>query len=794
MKMLKHFRTSIGSSSSVRMKTRFGAKDSLITNELGFAHQADSGKSRIDSVPKGQNMANAKYLRKRIALVAAAALGVGMMAAAPAFASAGTAAVISAAAATSVSSGAQATSSTTISFTGASATDLGTLTAAVTTKPLGSTPSAVTFGTATGVTAGGATFTSGTGVLLQGGSANGSIAATVPVLFTPDVPGIYTITLTNTATTTPTQVWTVYSGSTVDTTHANTAFAVQGSNVVAGPNLSSGSVLNGSPSGLATARFTNFNTTTTNTHYYVTVSGGTLSAVTIQSAANGIVATNAGNTNGFNNTNGTNLTGGVDFWTGTTTTATTISSALDVQVTAASGTVTITVASVSPITGLLTTTSTTGVVFAAASGYSNSLSNAYIIAGAAKGISPDATVSVSKTIGTQAASIHFILLNTAGAAINGETVSASVTGPGNLGINAVDATYNAAATGRALSVTMTGVNAGNVSVWPDGTSGVATITISVTDATTSATTVLSTKSVTFYGAGATFAATQGLTIFPVGASGTDGSSTTPGATVLVTDSNGVAVQGASVYASSATPASATVTSSAQTTDAVGKAYFRVTGVAAGTSVLTFGNAATAPTVSTTTTVTVGSSTGTAVTLAFDKASYIPGEKATLTLTVKDASGNPVADGNYASLFTTDLTSSVAIGGATLVGSKSPTLAGGVATWAVYAPSTAGAFSVNGTTGTAGLVVAAQGKAVTASATVTGSTSGGLSAADSAAIAAAKAAADAATAAVATLSTTVASLIASITAQIRALSAQIAKLFAKSGGSTPGLPKTGAKKK
>jgi hypothetical protein len=30
------------------MKTRFGAKDSLITNEWGFGHQADSGKSRFD--------------------------------------------------------------------------------------------------------------------------------------------------------------------------------------------------------------------------------------------------------------------------------------------------------------------------------------------------------------------------------------------------------------------------------------------------------------------------------------------------------------------------------------------------------------------------------------------------------------------------------------------------------------------------------------------------------------------------------------------------------------------------
>jgi hypothetical protein len=249
-----------------------------------------------------------------------------------------------------------------------------------------------------------------------------------------------------------------------------------------------------------------------------------------------------------------------------------------------------------------------------------------------------------------------------------------------------------------------------------------------------------------------------------------------------------------VFATSATPAIATVPAAASVTNSSGVASFTVTGVAAGTSVLTFGELATSPTITTTGTVTVGSSTGTTVTLTFDKATYAPGEKAILTLTVKDANGAAVADGTYASLFTAALTSSVAVGGESLSASASPALVGGVKSWTLYAPVTSGAFSVNGTTGTAGLVVAAQGKAVTGTATVTGSTTGGgLSAADSAAIAAAKAAADAATAAVATLSTTVASLIASITAQIRALAAQIAKLLGKSGGTTPGLPKTGTKK-
>jgi hypothetical protein len=762
------------------MKTRFGAKGSLIANESGFAHQADSGKSHFDSVPKGQNMANAKYLRKRIALVAASALGVGILAAAPAFAISALP-TLSGATSTSIAAGAAATTSTAMGFTAGAPSDPATLSAVLTSKPLDST------GTSAGVTYSAATlgtnaasFNTTTGVLVA--TAAAITAATVPVNFTPDKPGIYVITLTNTAVATATQVWTVYAGTTVDQTHTNTAFAIQGSNVDTTLNLSSGHALTGAPNGQATARFTNFNTTSTNKHYFVTVSGGTLSSVTVQSAASGIVQTNGGTANGFNLTNGSNLSGGVDFWTGTTTTATSMSSALDAQVSAASGTVTIKVSTIDPITGLSTTFSTTDVVFTAVSGYSAALSTLYIGQGAtpAASSSTDAAgASLSGlTSGVQAANILASLNGTGGSPYIGQTVSVSIAGPGYVGIAAEPnaTTINTTATARTGSVTDT-AGFESIAVKADGTTGVATVTVSVTDKNSGATTVLGTKTVTFYGAGTKFAATQGVTIFPVGTSGTDGSSTTPGVTVLVTDANGVAVGGASVYASSATIATATVTASAQTTDAKGKAYFRVTGVAAGTSVLTFGNLATAPTVSTTTTVTVGSSTGTTVTLAFDKASYISGEKGVLTLTVKDASGNPVADGTYTNLFTANLTSSVALGGDSLGTSASPALVGGVKTWAIYAPATVGAFSVNGTTGTAGLVVAAQGKAVTASATVTGST-GGISPAEAAAIAAAKAAADAAIAAVAALSKTVASLVAAITAQIRALSALIKKLLKK----------------
>jgi nucleoid-associated protein YgaU len=175
----------------------------------------------------------------------------------------------------------------------------------------------------------------------------------------------------------------------------------------------------------------------------------------------------------------------------------------------------------------------------------------------------------------------------------------------------------------------------------------------------------------------------------------------------------------------------------------------------------------------------------------DKATYAPGEKMTLTVTVKDAASNLVADSGttcYTVLGTTGLVASTSTTGTLPTGALVCTV-NGVSTYTVYAPLVGGPLSINGTSALTGT------PALTVAATVTVGTTG-ISAADSAATAtaaatAAKASADAATAAVAALSTTVASLIAS--AQIRALSAQIAKLMAKAGGTTPGLPKTGSKK-
>jgi hypothetical protein len=91
---------------------------------------------------------------------------------------------------------------------------------------------------------------------------------------------------------------------------------------------------------------------------------------------------------------------------------------------------------------------------------------------------------------------------------------------------------------------------------------------------------------------------------------------------------------------------------------------------------------------------VGSSTTSSVILSFDKSSYVNGEVVRLSLTALDTAGLPVADGTYTNLLSEDIVSSTQLGGATLLGSKSPVLVNGIAVWNLYAPLSAGPFTVS----------------------------------------------------------------------------------------------------
>jgi hypothetical protein len=205
------------------------------------------------------------------------------------------------------------------------------------------------------------------------------------------------------------------------------------------------------------------------------------------------------------------------------------------------------------------------------------------------------------------------------------------------------------------------------------------------------------------------------------------------------------------------------------------------------------------------------------TIAFDKTAYNVNEKALLTITAKDGAGRTVADGTYASIFTSlswkgaqatfgQDNSVNAAGGnfsnlLTYLGGVS--IVGGTDTAMVYMPSTAGTYTLLGKTGTesvtkelltitvtdptsAATLAAAEAatdaaaEAIDAANAATDAANLAAEAADAATVAAEEArdAADAATAAVEELATQVATLMAALKAQITTLANTVAKIAKK----------------
>jgi hypothetical protein len=426
-------------------------------------------------------------------------------------------------------------------------------------------------------------------------------------------------------------------------------------------------------------------------------------------------------------------------------------------------------------------------------------------AGETNSATADAVVTSVKTVSTTAAAatITVVQKNAAGVSLtaaNGESFTAVLTGSGTLGSgtwsNSSLTDTGVTATGRAISV-----QAGDVvNIFPDGTSGVGTITIS-----SKAGVVFATKTVTFYGdaTGITAKAT-GATTGSVGAVGSAknlitfnvvdaaGTAVTTGTYYVVTDN--VAIANATAY---------TACNAWNSTDGY---TCPVTGVAKGTANLYVTNrasaTATTPTTevkSSTVAVRIGSATVASIKVSTDKTTYAPGEKATLTVQVLDADGNAVPSGRYDNIFadggiassyalasTSDTTTAIdAIG--TVDGAKSYTL---------YMPQVVtGEITFSWTTGTNYSTSAA--KAVKGTAVVSvvntvadaatdaaneatdaanAATDAALAAADAAD--AATAAAEDASAAVATLAKSVNTALGNLKKQITALTALVNKLLKK----------------
>jgi hypothetical protein len=385
----------------------------------------------------------------------------------------------------------------------------------------------------------------------------------------------------------------------------------------------------------------------------------------------------------------------------------------------------------------------------ATSVYSNSLSQAYIVAGNAGTIATSATdavaVAVSKTaVTTNAGSILINAFKADGTAMTTPgTVTVTVSGSGGLSstFNNTTDTPTAgqcSATTNARVVTFTADAVNNVILCADGTSGTGTYTISVTNAA-GVTTTLATKTVTFFGSVAKIVATP---IFTIGkaAGGTTGSGVaaraaaadTPAVVVKATDSAGNVVSGLTISALSSdlTVVNSAITiaadngTSALTSGGAGfynASFSTPTSATSGkTATLTFrildpADVLGVAYLTSVVTLTIGGTTIATETLSFDKTAYAPGEAMVVTVTAKDSSGNPVADGTASPA----ITFSKAVGGttpavSTYVGGKKATSATAPT---VFAPTIAGAFSALATSGNAAA------SAITAASSVTNANAG-----------------------------------------------------------------------
>jgi hypothetical protein len=334
----------------------------------------------------------------------------------------------------------------------------------------------------------------------------------------------------------------------------------------------------------------------------------------------------------------------------------------------------------------------------------------------------DSVVAVSSTASTTiAANIYVTQANAAGVSNgNGESITATITGAGVLG------TGSSASNGTQLGRSIAVKKGDYVAVFPDGNAGVATITL--TGSTSG--NLLSTKTVTFTGSLASFAsATAAISIL--------GTTAVNAVTFLAKDSALNTLSTGTYYAFSSDTTIATVGTVAYATDS---GTVSVTGVKAGTVTITIGNASTlaASTIkSSAVSVRVGSSTIATVSVAFDKTTYAPGEKATVTVSLKDSSGLAVVPGTYEVWAAgTILASDKTLNQGTLAADTTTTTLSttGVKTYTIYMPLSAGVVTLSATTAdavssgrTTSLAAAAQGKALTATATVVDSGSAALAA-------------------------------------------------------------------
>ena len=271
-----------------------------------------------------------------------------------------------------------------------------------------------------------------------------------------------------------------------------------------------------------------------------------------------------------------------------------------------------------------------------------------------------------------------------------------------------------------------------VQLRPDGSVGTATITIS-------------TPSVSFASRTATFYSSAPSTLVATSLKTPMGSGSNAAAVgVVAKDSAGNAWSG-TLYAFSASTGVVSDTGTSCSYNAANSRHeCTLTGVAAGTAAITFRNSTAATGIASTTvssnavTMTVSTSSAASVKLAWDKATYAPGEKATLLVTVLDSAGKVAPTGTHTNLFASggislstaagngsDTLTAVTVTTYTLSQLALGTSTDPVVTYTVYMPSSGGTVKASATGGS--LLPTAGQVAVSASATVTDSGAAALAA-------------------------------------------------------------------
>ena len=354
-----------------------------------------------------------------------------------------------------------------------------------------------------------------------------------------------------------------------------------------------------------------------------------------------------------------------------------------------------------------------------ASGFSVGRSTVYIADGAATATAATTLLGAesSSTAGTQVANLRVTLKRGDDTDYASGTVYASMTGPGLLDMTAAVGDNDGDTGTDVRSDSLASDTDFNIAVTADGTSGVGTINLYIILADGVTKVTLPSRTVTFYGSVATLEVVQNMAIAKSAGSTIGYTGTTPGATdavaVVITakDSSGTTVCGVTGVTAVSSDTSVIATSTITEDDGAGdgsvgkcKLIGQITtgsNAASGqTATLTYRHLAsgsttvylTAPVL----TFKVASGTPKTVALSLDKTTYAPGEKATLTVTMKDSSGNAVSDGAHTAALDTWVGSASVQG---LPSATAPVTIGGVKTYTVYAPTSGGKFTISATLGT-----------------------------------------------------------------------------------------------